>query len=484
MTDDPVRPLVHFTPPVGWMNDPNGLVSVDGEHHLFFQHHPYSTQFGAMHWGHAASRDFVTWEHLPVALAPDELGLIFSGSAAIDRDDTAGFGAGAVVAAFTYHDIDGPGSDEAFESQAIAWSTDGGRTFTKFAGNPVIPVDAERPMSRDPKVFRYGEHWVMVLSATSEIRIFTSPDLRTWELTDAVGGFDYAGESLETPDLFPLVADDGTTHWVLTIGMMAGAPAGGSGTALLIGDFDGLRFTARCGPRWVDHGANFYAAQSWNDLDDGRRVWIAWMGNWAEHAPPPQPDGAWRGQMSVPREVTLRAVGSKYVLEQRPVRELAGRLGHAADESTVADDGRRVWRGEALDLSLPLTIDASVRVVASRCGADAFITVDRANCELLVEIPQAVAGFGPAEGLVRRVRVPPIDIALCVVLDAASIEVFAGPVTITDALGVDPSEWTVAVEPDGLPVAEGVRVDALDPSPSHAELERPASDRRSDEVGG
>lgn len=462
----PVRPAVHFTPPVGWMNDPNGLVSVDGEHHLFFQHHPHSTEFGAMHWGHAVSRDFLTWRHLPTALAPDEHGLIFSGSAVVDHEDSAGFGAGAIVAAFTYHDIYGPGRDDAFESQALAWSTDGGRTFTKFAGNPVIPVDAERPMSRDPKVIRYGEHWVMVLSATSEIRIFTSDDLLTWELTDAVDDFNHAGMSLETPDLFPLVADDGTHHWVLTAGIMRGAPARGSGTAMLLGDFDGRRFTTRCGPRWVDHGANFYAVQSWNDVADGPRVWVGWMGNWAEHAPP-QPGGSWRGQLSVPREVTLRAVGSKYVLEQRPVRELSSRLPSVAGDSADAGNNHREWRGRALHVSVPLGHDGSVRVVASRRGADASITVDRASGAVTVEIPQSVAGFGPADGLVRRARLPPIDVDLHVVLDAGSLEVFAGHVSITDALAVDGDEWTVSVEPDGLPVAEPVRVRALGTQSRH-----------------
>ena len=443
---EPVRPLVHFTPPVGWMNDPNGLVSVDGEHHLFFQHHPHSTEFDAMHWGHAVSRDFVSWEHLPTALAPDEHGLIFSGSAVVDRDDTAGFGAGAIIAAFTYHDIHGPERDDATESQALAWSTDGGRTFTKFAGNPVIPVDAERPMSRDPKVFRCGEHWVMVLSATSEIRIFTSNDLLAWELTDAVDAFDDAGLSLETPDLFPLLADDGTTHWMLTAGIMRGAPAGGGGTALLLGDFDGRRFTSRCGPCWVDHGAGFYAAQSWNDVTDGRRVWIGWMSNWAELTAPP-PGGTWRGQMSVPREISLRSVGTEYVVEQRPVRELADHVPTVAGDSAVAGNTDRARRGRALQVTVPLGPDDSIRVVASRRGADALVTVDRASGSLTVEIPQTVAGFGPADGLVRRARLPRIRVDLCVVLDAGSIEVFVGPVTVTDALAVEADEWTVSIEP-------------------------------------
>ena len=377
------------------------------------------------------------------------------------------------MAAFTYHDIHGPERDDAVESQALAWSTDGGRTFTKFAGNPVIPVDAERPMSRDPKVFRYGEHWVMVLSATSEIRIFTSDDLLTWELTDAVDAFDDGGMSLETPDLFPLVADDGTPHWVLTAGIMRGAPAGGSGTAMLLGDFDGRRFTTRCGPRWVDDGANFYAVQSWNDVADGRRVWIGWMGNWAEHGPA-HPGGSWRGQMSVPREVTLRAVGSQYVLEQRPVRELSSRLPSVADDSAVAGNTHREWRGRALHVSVPLGLDGGVRVVASRRGADAFVTVDRASGSLTVEIPQPVAGFGPAGGLVRRVPLPPIDVELCVVLDAGSIEVFAGPVSVTDALAVDADEWTVSIELDGLPATEPVRVGVLS---AHSEPEQAQSEQ-------
>ena len=278
----------------------------------------------------------------------------------------------------------------------------------------------------------------MVLSATSEIRIFTSArpaDVgahrcrRRVRLRRRV-----AGNARPVPACRRRWHDAlGADEWD-----DAGAPAGGSGTALLIGDFDGLRFTPRGGPRWVDHGASFYAAQSWNDLDDGRRVWIAWMGNWAEHAPPA---AGWR--MAGPDVRPPRSDAACRRFKVRARAAPGARTRQAGSATLPTSRPSPMTPPNVARPGTPLVaaagLDASVRVVASRCGADAFITVDRANCELLVEIPQAVAGFGPAEGLVRRVRVPPIDIALCVVLDAASIEVFAGPVTITDALGVDPA---------------------------------------------
>lgn len=458
---DDVRPSVHFTPQVGWMNDPNGLVSVAGEHHLFFQHHPHSTEFGDMHWGHAVSRDFVSWEHLPTAIAPDEQGMIFSGSAVVDHDRSVGFGAGAIVAVFTCHETHGPDPADATESQAIAWSVDGGRTFVRFDGNPVIEVDAARPLSRDPKVFWYSSgsdgHWVMALAATDEIRIFTSADLRSWRLTDAVKAIDSAGRALETPDLFPLVADDGSQHWVLAAGVMRGSPAGGSGTAMVLGDFDGRRFVPSGGGRWVDHGANFYAAQSWNGVADERRIWIAWMGAWGDLTPP-HAGGSWRGQMSVPRELTLRTVGDDYLLEQRPVRELAATAQPAGPNG---GDLGHTWRARALIASLPLASSESAAITVSRHGAHGVVRVDRASSALTVEIPNAVAGFGPPDGFVRRVPLPPVDVDLLVVLDIGSIEVFAGPVAVTDALTVADCEWVVAVENDGHRAVEQVRVSQL-----------------------
>ena len=412
------RPVVHFTPPQGWLNDPNGLVSVGGRHHLYYQHNPTRPVPASMHWGHATSTDFVEWHHLPVALAPDEHGTIFSGSAVIDDAGSAGFGAGALVAVFTYHHD----SATDLQSQALAWSTDGGTTFTKYAGNPVIPPE---PGARDPKVFPYADGWVMVLAADGEVRIHVSDDLRTWSRTDVVPGFDIAGGRPETPDLFPLIADDGTSHWVLTVGQSPGAPAGGSGTAALIGDFDGTHFVARDELRWVDHGPHCYAAQSWNGVADGRRVWIAWMGNWTDG----RDDGAaWRGQMTVARELGLQAFDGGYRLTQVPVRELA-------DHRTPGD------HGPALDVDIDGT--TGVRVVCSRGDADVVVELDDGT--LTAAGHRAEVGDGPVD--------------LRVILDVASIEVFCGTAAITAVLDARDDPWTVHL--DGGAYAGGFAVHRL-----------------------
>ena len=179
MTTHSPRPHYHFTPPANWINDPNGLVYYDGEYHLFYQHHPYSMNWGPMHWGHAVSRDLLHWEHLPIALYPDEHGTIFSGTAVIDWHNTAGFGAEAMVAIFTYH------LREGYESQGIAVSLDKGRSWHKYEGNPVIVPPADEPDFRDPKVLWYepGGYWVMLLSVGPKVGFYTSPNLKEWRYT-------------------------------------------------------------------------------------------------------------------------------------------------------------------------------------------------------------------------------------------------------------------------------------------------------------
>jgi len=191
------RPTYHFSPLYGWMNDPNGMVYKDGEYHLFYQYNPYGSKWGNMNWGHAISKDLVNWEHRPVAIAPDAFGTIFSGSAVIDHHNTAGFGAGAIVAIYTQN------GDR--QVQSIAYSTDNGRTFTKYENNPVLVSEARD--FRDPKVFWYEgtKRWIMVLAVGQEMQFFSSPNLKDWTFESSFGkGHGAHGNVWECPDLFEL----------------------------------------------------------------------------------------------------------------------------------------------------------------------------------------------------------------------------------------------------------------------------------------
>jgi len=247
--DEPHRPQLHFSPPANWMNDPNGMVFFEGEYHLFYQYYPDSTVWGPMHWGHAITKDLIHWEHLPIALYPDEKGLIFSGSAVVDWDNTSGFGQGGeppLVAIFTYHNMAGEQSGaNDFQSQAIAYSNDRGRTWTKYAGNPVVANPGIRDF-RDPKVIwdQDTKQWVMVFAAYDHVKFYTSPDLKNWQyLSDFGQKWGTHGGVWECPDLFPQV-DSGTGNkkWVLLVSVNPGSPNGGSGTQYFIGEFDGKQF--------------------------------------------------------------------------------------------------------------------------------------------------------------------------------------------------------------------------------------------------
>ena len=311
------RPTYHFSPLYGWMNDPNGMVYKDGEYHLFYQYNPYGSKWGNMSWGHAISQDLVNWKHLPVAIAPDALGTIFSGSAVVDFDNTAGFGAGAIIAIYTQN------SDR--QVQSIAYSTDNGRSFIKYENNPVLVSEAND--FRDPKVFWYEgtQRWVMLLAVGQEMQIFSSPNLKEWTYESSFGeGYGAHGGVWECPDLFELPVE-GTNEkkWVLLCNLNPGGPFGGSATQYFIGSFDGKKFSCDNQPnvtKWMDWGKDHYATVTWSDAPDNRRIAIAWMSNWqyANDVPTSQ----YRSPNSIPRDLSLFAIDGGIYLQSAPSPEL------------------------------------------------------------------------------------------------------------------------------------------------------------------
>ena len=340
------RPQYHFSPPAHWMNDPNGMVYYDGEYHLFYQHYPDSTVWGPMHWGHAVSPDMVHWEHLPIALYPDSLGYIFSGSAVVDWKNTTGFGSEdnpPLVAMFTYHDMDGERSGKIkYQTQGIAYSTDKGRSWTKYKGNPVLENPGIKDF-RDPKV-RWQEDlnaWILTLAVKDHIAFYSSPDLKEWtHLSDF--GMDKGGHGgvWECPDLFPLPTPDGNgDKWVLFVSINPGAPQGGSGTQYFIGEWDGKTFTEDKGSYgWIDYGPDNYAGVTWADVpqEDGRTLFLGWMSNWLYAQTVPTEN--WRSAMTVPRKMELFKNGDTYLLAFKPVKELDELRNDCITEATLMVD--------------------------------------------------------------------------------------------------------------------------------------------------
>jgi fructan beta-fructosidase len=322
--DEPLRPQFHFTPAKNFMNDPNGLVFFDGEYHLFYQHNPFGDRWGHMSWGHAVSPDMLRWRHLPVALREEDGVMIFSGSAVVDREDRSGLcrGRPCLVAVYTGHTKD-------LQTQNLAASRDRGRTFVKYAGNPVL--DLGRKDFRDPKVFWHAEtrRFIMVAVIPDEhkVRFFGSPDLKRWEALSDFGPAGATGGVWECPDLFPLpvVGEKGVVRWVLDVDINPGGIAGGSAGQYFVGMFDGTRFTSEeplAKALWADYGKDFYASLSFSDLpeSDGRRIWMGWMSNWLYANE--EPTSPWRGVLSVPRALSLRRLPEGLRLVQAPIAEL------------------------------------------------------------------------------------------------------------------------------------------------------------------
>ena len=310
------RPVYHFSPAYGWMNDPNGMFYKDGVYHLFYQHNPYGSMWGNMHWGHATSTDLVTWEHHGDAISPDALGTIFSGSCVVDKDNTAGFGAGAVIAFYT------SASDR--QVQSMAYSLDNGKTFKKYARNPIL-TSTQRDF-RDPKVIWHEDtkKWIMVLAVGQEMEIYSSADLKSWTLESKFGeGQGAHGGVWECPDLLELPVEGmELKKWVLVCNLNPGGPFGGSATQYFVGTFDGKRFVneSPAVTKWMDWGKDHYATVTWSDAPDNRRIAIAWMSNWqyANDVPTSQ----YRSPNSVPRDLSLFTIDGETYLQSAPSPEL------------------------------------------------------------------------------------------------------------------------------------------------------------------
>ena len=347
--DEKYRPKYHFTPDSMWMNDPNGMVYYKGEYHLFYQYYPKANVWGPMHWGHAVSKDMITWEHLPIALFPDSHGYIFSGSAVIDWQNTSGFGSidnPPMVAIFTYHDADKEKAGAIdFQTQGIAYSLDKGRTWKKYEQNPVISNPGFKDF-RDPKVIWHDttKRWIMVLAVKDKTMFYSSKDLKKWDFESEYGLKDDR-RLWECPDLFPLkIEGSNEIKWVLVVSMQSGAPNGGTGTSYFIGDFDGHRFVNSQPENkqyWLDAGTDNYAMVSWSDIpaQDGRKLMLGWMSNWqyAQQVPTYR----WRSAMTLPREVTLVNIAEKeWKLKSEIVREFESYKENkiAISKNNIVDD--------------------------------------------------------------------------------------------------------------------------------------------------
>ena len=476
--DEPLRPQFHFTPPLNWMNDPNGLVYHEGEYHLFYQYNPAGNEWGHMSWGHAVSPDLFHWQFLPLALPETDAEMAFSGCCVVDHDNTSGFGtadAPAMVAIYTGH---APGR----QVQNLAYSLDNGRTWQRYADNPVL--DEGLADFRDPKVFWHAEtnRWVMVVSRAIEkvLVFYGSENLKDWtELSRFGPAGAISKPNWECPDLFqlPLQAADGswdgeTTCWVLEADMGGGAVAGGSGSEYFVGEFDGVRFQTGQAARWVDYGRDFYAPVSFDNIpaSDGRRIWIGWMNNWETSLVPTSP---WRGAMSIPRSLAVRVVAfnseepAVFALVQQPVAELQQLRSETRKLAAVS-----AWPpvpltepGELADMTFELeveieTADARSAGIRIRTGDEEFIEIgyDRFDAAVYVDRTRSGnTGFHPAFAGRHAAPARQINgtVSLRILVDRSSVEVFVndGEAVITDR--IFPTSITPTIEAfTGGPTAE------------------------------
>jgi len=457
-----LRPQFHFTPATGWMNDPNGLVYNDGVYHLFYQYYPHATVWGPMHWGHAISKDMVHWEHKPMALKPDEKGLIFSGSAVVDVHNTSGFGTDGktpLVAIFTYHHMQGEkNGGTTFQTQGIAYSLDNGNTWTKYAGNPVLGNSGIRDL-RDPKVFWHEESksWIMSLVAGDHAKFYRSKNLREWENISDFGKEQGAkGGVWECPDLFKLqVEGSDEEKWVLIISIGSGGPNGGSAAQYFVGDFDGTTFSSDQEEyKWLDWGTDNYAGVTYNNTPSGERIFIGWMSNWQYALKTPAT--TWRSAMTLPRKLTLKKMNSDYVLYNYPLPAVDSLMDNTAGNDLLlsVNEKEQVSNpqlGESkISFSLPNT-DVKL-TLSNSLGEETALILDAASSLLMLN--RTASGntdfnyeFGNKLHYAAMQNLSD-NLKISMYLDRSSIEVFLndGQYAMTDQIFPSEPYTTLTIE--------------------------------------
>ena len=454
------------------MNDPNGIVFYNGQYHLFYQHNPQGPKWGHMSWGHAVSSDMLHWRHLSLAIPEDPAFMIFSGSAVVDWRNSSGLCSSAkdshdsscLAAIYT-----AAAKDK--QSQNLAVSSDGGRTWTNYSGNPI--ADFHQPDFRDPKVFWYEpqKKWVMVAVFADEkqVKILDSRDLKTWKLQSTFGP---VGEGLlsqskgqwECPDLFelPLDGEKNNRKWVLVVNRNPGAPAGGTGTQYFVGNFDGTNFVNEMPAGhelWADYGKDFYATNSFSDIpaQDGRRIWIGWISNW-QYANT-EPTQLWRGAQSLPRSLELKTLPDGVRLMQTPIKEVASirsqqlvRLGRTSIAEAKKSLALAAIHETLLEIETEISLGASGEIgFRLRKGPkeETVIGVSASNQEIFIDRTRSgEVSFSPEFPGVHRAKLRWISpLKLRIFLDRSSVEVFAndGETVLTDRIYPSPESTGIEV---------------------------------------
>jgi len=432
------RPQIHFSPKEKWTNDPNGMVYYNGTYHLFFQYYPDSTVWGPMHWGHAISTDLIHWQQQAIALYPDSLGYIFSGSAVVDKNNTSGFGKNGkvpLVAIFTHHDPVGEkaGRND-FQNQSLAYSLDEGKTWTKYPGNPVLKNPGITDF-RDPKVMWYEpqKKWVMTLATKDHITFYSSPDFKNWTKESEFGKEMGAhGGVWECPDLFTL-DDNGKKIWVLIVNLNPGGPNGGSATQYFLGEFDGKTFEpSDTTTRWLDYGPDEYAGITWSNTDD-RKIFLGWMSNWLYANV--VPTVKWRNAMTLPKELKLKHVGSNMFVSSEPVTELSKIELEPKAFQDIAVNKSFDLATKTGHIELPCRVDLSVEkptnfslVVSNAAGEQVVIGYDKEQNQYFIDRTKSgktdfQKDFAGKHVAPRFANTDVMNVSL--ILDVSSVELFA-----------------------------------------------------------
>ena len=448
------RPQMHYTPAKNWVNDPNGMVCLDGTWHLFYQYNPSGNDWGNMSWGHATSTDLMHWTEKPVALTGDDLGQIFSGSAVVDKDNTAGFGPNAIVALYT--------SAGDHQQQSIAYSTDGGETFHKYDGNPVI-ANTDMADFRDPKVFWHeqSKQWIMSLALGYQygIQFWASKDLKNWsrlstfttDITRCKRG------QWECPDLLPFDCN-GQKKWVLIVSVNPGGPTIGSGTMYFVGDFDGKEFHADNldYPLWLDYGPDNYAGVTWSNAPEGRTVMIGWMNNWSYVGA--SPVSPWRSAFTLPRTLSLKNVGGKPLLCSNVVTEIDGIADEWHDLTASAFDAADAYE---VELTVPTGRDAEI-ALANKEGERMAYTYNAATRSVIGHRGQQTGdvsfnGMFSLPSVKAPINTEGESVTLRFYIDQSSVELFTADGSMAQTVLVYPKSIYNSVTVDGQAATGRVR---------------------------